>query len=76
MLDLAVERSRCDLVRLRRRKAIELWRGDRGEVGSPDDGLRFGHDDGADLHVVNGEKCHPCERYLQHQVNGDEIGEA
>ena len=34
MLDLAVERSRCDLVRLRRRKAIELWRGDRGEVGS------------------------------------------
>ena len=43
---------------------------------APDDGLRSGHYDDGDLHVVNGERCHPGERYLHHQVNGDEIGEA
>ena len=63
------KRSNCGEATVVKWVQVHVW-------WTPDDGLRFGHYDGADLHVVNGERCHPCERYLQHQVNGDEIGEA
>ena len=41
-----------------------------------DDCLRLGHEDGGGHHDVSDEKCPPGEKYLYHQVNGDEICEA
>ena len=62
-------RSNCDEVIGVKWVHVHVW-------WALDDCLKLGLDADGGRHDMSDEKCHPGEKYLYPQVNGDEIGEA
>ena len=63
------KRSNCDEATGAKWVHVHVW-------WAHDDCLRLCHEDGGGHHDVNDEKFPLGEKYLYHQVNGDEICEA